>query len=106
MGYKQTNAPESCSDMGEIRAEIDALDREVIQLLSQRFAYVKSAARFKKNPDQVQAKARFESMLAQRRTWAENAELNPDVIEKMYRDLVTWFIAEEMAHWSQSPNAS
>lgn len=106
MGYKQVNAPENCADMNEIRAEIDALDQEVIHLLSQRFGYVKSASKFKKNPDQVQAKTRFESMLAQRRVWAENAGLGPEVIEKMFRDLVTWFIAQEMAHWSQSQNPS
>lgn len=106
MGYKQKNAPENCADMNEIRAEIDALDQEVIALLAQRFEYVKSAAKFKKNPDQVQAKARFESMLAQRRIWAEHAGLSPAVIEKMFRDLVTWFIAQEMAHWSQSQDAS
>ncbi|MEC5318894.1 isochorismate lyase [Brenneria populi subsp. brevivirga] len=106
MGYKQVNAPENCAGMGEIRAEIDALDQEVVHLLGQRFAYVKSAAKFKKSPDQVQAQARFDSMLAQRRVWAENAGLSPEVIEKMFRDLVTWFIAQEMAHWSQPQSAS
>ncbi|MCG8709935.1 chorismate mutase [Brenneria sp. 4F2] len=106
MGYKQVKAPENCADMNEIRSEIDALDQEVIHLLSLRYGYVKSASKFKKKPDQVQAKTRFDNMLAQRRIWAENAGLSPDVIEKMFRDLVTWFIAQEMAHWSQSQTRS
>jgi isochorismate pyruvate lyase len=42
-------------------------------------------------------------MLTQRRQWAESAGLNPDVIEKIYRDLVDYFIDEELQHWrSQS----
>lgn len=40
-------------------------------------------------------------MLQQRHTWAEIEELNPDVIEKMYRDLVSHFISEEMQHYQQ-----
>ncbi|WP_247598461.1 chorismate mutase [Brenneria nigrifluens] len=91
--------------MSEIRAEIDAIDRQVIALLAQRFEYVKSASKFKKNPDEIQARVRFENMLAQRRAGAESKGLSADVIEKMYRDPVTWFIAEEMAHWSRSQNA-
>jgi isochorismate pyruvate lyase len=38
-------------------------------------------------------------MLVQRRAWAEEAGLNPDVIEKMYQDLVSYFIAEELRQW-------
>jgi isochorismate pyruvate lyase len=40
-------------------------------------------------------------MLQQRRVWAEDARLNPDVIEKLYRDLVNYFIDEEMKHWQE-----
>jgi isochorismate pyruvate lyase len=34
--------------------------------------------------------------LRSRRLWAEDAGLNPDVIEEMYRLLITHFIEEEM----------
>jgi isochorismate pyruvate lyase len=38
-------------------------------------------------------------MLQQRRSWALAVGLNPDAIEKMYRDLVNHFIDEEMVRW-------
>ncbi|WP_414542589.1 hypothetical protein [Nostoc sp. CCY0012] len=38
-------------------------------------------------------------MLQQRRLWAEAAGLNPDVIENLYRDLVSYFIDEELKNW-------
>jgi isochorismate pyruvate lyase len=41
-------------------------------------------------------------MLGQRRVWAEEEGLNADAIEKTYRDLVNYFIDEEIEHWKQS----
>jgi isochorismate pyruvate lyase len=93
--------PEECENMTDIRQEIDGIDHQVIQLLGQRFAYVKAASKFKTSEQSVKAPDRLRSMLQTRRVWAEAAGLNPDVIEKMYQDLVNHFIAEEMKHWKQ-----
>lgn len=90
---------DECSNIQEIRFEIDAIDREVILALGKRFAYVKAAAKFKTSEEDVKASERFDAMLQQRRIWAEEAGLNPDVIEKLYRDLVNYFINEELQHW-------
>ena len=92
-------APDECSNIEEIRDAIDAIDREVIKSLSERFAYVKAAAKFKANAAGVKAPERFNAMLQQRRIWAEETGLNPDIIEKLYRDLVSHFIDEELKHW-------
>jgi isochorismate pyruvate lyase len=94
-------SPQDCAGMVDIRAEIDMLDEHIIKLIAQRFAYVKAAAKFKTSPDAVRAKERFEAMLQQRRVWADEQGLSPEVIEKMYRDLVNYFIGEEMKHWSR-----
>jgi isochorismate pyruvate lyase len=91
-----------CENMADIRAEIDRLDRQVIALLGQRFAYVKAASQFKTSEATVKAPERFNAMLEQRRVWAKEEGLNADAIEKMYRDLVNHFIDEEMNHWKQS----
>lgn len=96
------NTPDNCQNMAEIRAEIDRLDRQVIALLGQRFAYVKAASKFKTSETNVKAPERFQAMLQQRRSWAEAEGLNADVIEQMYRDLVTYFIEEELQHWQKT----
>jgi isochorismate pyruvate lyase len=85
--------------MQDIRDEIDARDRQIIALLGQRLGYVRAASQFKTSEAAVRAPARFAAMLEQRRIWAVEEGLNPDAIEKMYRDLVNHFIAEEMQHW-------
>lgn len=91
-------AAEKCENMQDIRSQIDRIDRQVIDLLGQRFDYVKAAAKFKTDAASVAAPERFKSMLAQRRVWAQDSGLDPDVIEKMYYDLVTYFVAQEMQH--------
>lgn len=94
--------PDQCQNMADIRAEIDRLDRQVIALLGQRFAYVKAASKFKTSETTVKAPDRVQAMLQQRRVWAEEAGLNGDAIAALYRDLVNHFIAEELKHWQQS----
>ena len=91
--------PEACESLADVRAEIDAIDRDVIALLGRRFGYVRAAARFKRSPDEVQAADRQRAMLADRRAWASAAGLDPDVVEQMYRDLVRYFAAQELDHW-------
>ncbi|RZK57719.1 MAG: isochorismate lyase [Pedobacter sp.] len=91
--------PEDCANMQEIRAEIDHLDQTIISLIGKRYQYVKAAAKFKTSETTVKAPDRFASMLVQRRAWAKDQGLNPDVIAKIYTDLVNYFINEEMEHW-------
>ena len=91
--------PDECAEMGDIRAEIDRIDRKIIALLGQRFQYVQAAAQFKTSVESVKAPERLKAMLGQRRLWAEEEGLRPDAIEKMYNDLVGYFIKEEMTKW-------
>lgn len=94
--------PDECTNLQEIRTEIDKLDRQVIASFAKRFAYVKAASKFKTDPTSVRAKERFAAILEKRRIWAQAEGLNPDVIEKIYQYLVTYFIEEELNHWQSN----
>ena len=91
--------PDECANIHEVREEIDIIDREVIDALSKRFQYVIAAARFKTSEASVRSPDRFQAMLEQRREWALESGLNPDVVEKLYRDLVNHFIEEELKRY-------
>ena len=93
--------PEECTNIQEIREEIDRIDQEVIALIGKRYQYVKAAAKFKTSETSVKAPDRFAAMLQRRRAWAEEAGLDPDVIEKLYTDLVNYFIQEQMKEWRE-----
>lgn len=101
MPYTPHRLPDDCSNMNEIRSEIDNIDYAIIQLLSIRFGYVKAASKFKKNTADVQASERFKSMLEKRQHWAEEQGLNGEVIKTLYSDLVKYFIAEELKEFKR-----
>ena len=91
--------PEDCKNIEEIRQEIDKIDEEIIKLIGKRHDYVKAASKFKKNQNSVKAPDRVKSMLEVRKSWAKREGLNPEVIEQIYKTLVSYFINEEMKHW-------
>jgi len=92
-------AASDCQNMDDFRTLIDAIDQEIIVQLGQRFAYMKAASKFKTSATDLGAPERFQAMLKQRRQWAKENGLNPDAIEKLYRDLVEYFISVEMQDW-------
>jgi tRNA-Thr(GGU) m(6)t(6)A37 methyltransferase TsaA len=80
----------------ETRAAIDLIDTEVIRLLGNRANFVHQIMKFKNNAEEVRAPHRYAEVIQHRRELAEQAGLNPDVIEEMYKLLVDNFIKEEM----------
>ena len=94
--------PEDCTSIEDVRQGIDTLDREIIALIGERSRYVAAAARYKTSESSVRAPERQRAMLAQRRRWAQEEGLSPDVIETIYRNLLEYFIAREKDHWQNT----
>ena len=88
--------PSHCKSIEEIRKAIDTIDKEVINLLGKRYSYVKEVVRFKEPTEEsIIARERFDSVIASRRRMAAEAGLDPDIIERIYRDMLNHFISEE-----------
>jgi isochorismate pyruvate lyase len=83
---------EACTTLEEVRAGIDALDREVVALLARRSRFVARAAALKTDPDEASAPARVEQVIAKVRALAGSAGLEPAVAEAAYRALIASFI--------------
>jgi isochorismate pyruvate lyase len=66
-----------CETLGEVRKNIDRLDREIVRLMAERGRYVHEAARFKANPAQVEAPERAEAVVQKAMTLAEQNGLPP-----------------------------
>jgi len=92
----QQFAVHKVSSLQEARDAIDELDTEIVRLLGHRAKYVHQVVGFKKGPEEVPAKGRYDEVMRKRRELAEEAGLNPDVIEGMYKLLVDNFIQEEL----------
>lgn len=88
--------PLECTNIEEVRNEIDNIDFEIINLLSARFEYVREVVKYKDGTAKgIEAADRRAAVLRTRREWAENAGINPDVIEEMYNRLIAYYIEEE-----------
>jgi isochorismate pyruvate lyase len=90
-------APEACASLTEVRAAIDTLDRDLLAILGRRAGYVHAAARFKTDATSVRAPDRVQTMLGQRRAWAEEEGLDPEVIAQLFTLLVDYFTRREQA---------
>jgi isochorismate pyruvate lyase len=94
--------PGNCKSIEDVRRGIDALDREIIQLIGRRAGYVEATTRFKTGEQSFRAPERERTMLEARRRWAEENGLDPGVIEILYRDLVSYFVDREMDEWRKT----
>lgn len=89
--------PDECKNIEEIRQEIDAIDNDIIKLFSQRFDYVKEIVKFKeKDKESIVAQERYDAVIHNRRNISEQNGLDPNVIETIFRELMNYFIREEL----------
>jgi isochorismate pyruvate lyase len=91
--------PAECAGIDDVRAGMDALDREIVRLVAERVEYVRAAAKFKTSSASVADKERMAAVLRTRREWAEAVGLSGDVIEGIYRELVNYCVSEEHKRW-------
>jgi len=86
---------QQCQSLDEIRANIDSIDRDIVQLLSIRSAYVEQAAAFKSNAQEVAAPQRVEQVIRKVRALSQEYGIKPDITEATYRAMISAFIELE-----------
>jgi len=84
-----------CKTLKEVRDNIDRIDNEIIKLIAERGHYVKQASKFKKDSQDVEAPNRVEKVVQKVRFLSEEYGANPDMIEKLYREMIASFIIIE-----------
>jgi len=82
--------------MAELRQSIDALDRNLVETLANRFAYIDRAAELKSAAGlPARIPERVEEVLANIRAHAIELGLDPDLLEQFWRDMIDASIARE-----------
>lgn len=92
--------------MAEVRAGVDALDRELVALLARRFGYMTAAARIKPERGHVRDEARKAQVIAQARAEAERLGLDGDFVARWWDDLVEASIAYELRRFDANRAAA
>ncbi|MCR5455020.1 MAG: DUF3781 domain-containing protein [Bacteroidales bacterium] len=90
-----------CNSLQEVRDNIDRIDSAIIALIAERGGYVAQAAAFKKDEDGVQDHGRVEKVIQKVRDKAKSLGADPDMVEKIYRQMIASFIKKEMAIFKQ-----
>lgn len=91
-----------CNSLEEVRANIDRIDTEIIKLIAERGTFVVQASNFKKNEDGVKAPSRVEAVITKVRGKAEEYGANADMIEALYREMISCFINMEMEEFKKN----
>jgi isochorismate pyruvate lyase len=77
-----------CNSMAEVRAHIDALDEQIVQLLARRTTFMTQAARIKQHADQVHDQARIDFILDRVARQARTLGMPESVAVAAYRALI------------------
>lgn len=88
--------PRDCKTMAELRVGIDALDIELMKLLARRARFIDRAAELKPG-ESLPARTvdRVEEVANNARRNAADHGFDPDLAERMWRDMIEWAIARE-----------
>ena len=87
--------PQDCADMNEVRAEIDRIDAELVDLIAARFGYVDRAWQLKKNPGDAYVPWRIQQVIDKVKVRAREKGLPPELTEALWRQMIGWFVQYE-----------
>lgn len=84
-----------CETMDEVRAEIDRVDRALVDLLSERWTYVDRAWFFKRSPEEASVPWRNRDVIQKVKERAEVSGMPPEMAEALWRMIIGWGIQYE-----------
>ncbi len=91
-----------CKSLEEVRSNIDRIDDAIIKLIAERGGFVAQASKFKKNEEGVRDTSRVEKVIQKVCEKAELYGANPDMVEALYREMISRFINMEMLKFHKS----
>ena len=91
-----------CNSLEEVRANIDRIDDEIIRLIAERKTYVIQASTFKKDEKGVKDTGRVEKVIAKVRGKATEYGADPDMLEALYREMISRFVNMEMTEFHKN----
>lgn len=94
--------PDECTTMAEVRAGVDATDRELMALLERRFGYMRAAARIKPVRDAVRDEARKREVIDNALADARAAKLPEAPLADIWDRLVEVSIAYEFEEYDRT----
>ena len=93
--------PEDCTTMTEVRAGVDDVDRQVVELIRRRFGYMDAAARIKPDRSAVRDEWRKADVLSKVDAAAAVAGIDRSLMARLYEELIECSIAHELVEFDR-----
>ena len=90
---------QKCTSLDEVRQKIDALDDQLVELISQRSHYIKQAASFKNSVDEIKADDRIEFIKQKVRHKAIQMDVSPNMISELFTIMIDEMVETEIAEF-------
>ena len=87
---------EKCENLEQARAKIDLIDQALIEMIATRQFYIDQAVRFTRTAEEVQSPERVQQVINKAREQAIQLHTDPDLVEKIYREMIQHFIQREL----------
>ena len=88
--------PADCTDLSQVRVEIDRIDNDLVDLIAERFGYVERAWQIKLGLKQeASVPWRNQQVIDKVRARAVEKGVPPDLCEALWRQMIGWFIQYE-----------
>jgi len=93
-----------CNSLQEVRAEIDIIDSNLVELISQRSYLIRQAAAFKDSVDEVKAQNRVDDIMQRVRTKAIELNINPNMISELFKIMIDEMVETEISEFRNGGN--
>ena len=94
----------TCNSLEEVRNEIDTIDDQLVELIAKRNEYIKQAAKFKESVDQIKSDERIEQVIQNARKKAIEHNMNPNMIEDIFKIMIDEMVETEIAEFRNGGN--
>jgi len=88
-----------CNSLQEVRDEIDLVDTQLVELISQRSHLIRQAAGFKNSVDEVKAEDRIDEIMQRVRKKGIELNINPNMLSELFKIMIDEMVETEIAEF-------
>ena len=87
----------NCISLEEVRTEVDKIDSQLVDLISERSHLIRQAAAFKESVEEVKAETRIEFIMQGVRQRAIEKNISPNMISELFTIMINEMVETEIA---------
>jgi len=93
-----------CHSLQEVRDEVDRIDTQLVELISERSHLIRQAAGFKESVEEVKAQDRIDDIMQKVRKKAIELNVNPNMISDLFKIMIDEMVETEISELRNAGN--